>query len=137
MLFELVLLRGREALEMLGHRLQKLGVIWVRGSSALEPQVLYESRLGLKAPRGLCTQPLIREVCFCETPGEGLDFGVLRGDGFGLRGASCLLLGQMERVSSRIRAVFGCGLAAARYRFPAACACSGGALGRRLAGILF
>ena len=137
MLFELVLLPGREALEMRGHRLPKLGVLWVPGSGALEPQVLYERRLGLKAPLGLCTQPLIREVCCCETRGEGLDFGVLRGDGFRLRGASCCVLGPMERVSSRIGAVFGCGVAAARYTFPAACACSGGALGRRLAGILF
>ena len=141
MLFELVLLLGREALEPLDHRLPKPRAIWVRGSSALEPQVLYESRLGLKAPRGLCTQPLIREVCFCETPGEGLDFGVLRGDGCRLRGASCCGLGLMERVFSRIRAEFGCfffcsGLAAVRYRSPAACACSGGALGRRLAGSL-
>ena len=106
MLFELVLLRGREALEMLGHRLQKLGVIWVRGSGAFELQVLYERRLGRKAPLGLCTQPLIRDVCFCETPGEGLDFGVLRGDGCRLRGASCCLLGMTERGSSRIGAVF-------------------------------
>ena len=136
MLCELVLLRGREALEMLGHRLQKLGVIWVRGSGAFELQVLYERRLGRKAPLGLCTQPLLREACFCKTPGEGLDFGVLRGDGCRLRGASCCVLGPLDRVSSRIRAVFGCGLAAARYRFPAACACSGGALGRRLAGSL-
>ena len=141
MLCELVLPRGHEALEMLGHRLQKLGVIWVRGSGAFELQVLYERRLGLKDFPGLCTQPLIREVSCCETRGEGLDFGVLRGDGCRLRGASCCGLGLMERVFSRIRAEFGCfffcsGLAAVRYRSPAACACSGGALGRRLAGSL-
>ena len=138
MLFELVLLPGREALEMLGHRLQKLGVIWVRGSGAFELQVLYERRLGLKAPLGLFTQPLIREVCCCETRGEGLDFGVLRGDGCRLRGASCCVLGPMERPVSLITAVFGCfpgcGPAAARYRIPAVCASSGGgALGRWLA----
>ena len=105
-LCELVLLRGHEALEMLGHRLQKLGVIWVRGSGAFELQVLYERRLGLKDFLGLCTQPLIREVCCCETRGEGLDFGISRGDGFRLRGASCCGLGPIGRALSRFRAVF-------------------------------
>ena len=136
-LFELVLLRGHEALEMLGHQRPKLGVLWVPGSGALEPQVLYERRLGLKAPLGICTQPLIREFCCCETRGEGFHFSVSGGDGCRLRGESCCGLGPTERVSSRIRAVFGSGIAVARYRVPAACACSGGALGRRLAGILF
>ena len=123
MLCELVLLRGREALEMLGHRLQKLGVIWVRGSGAFELQVLYERRLGRKAPLGLCTQPLLREACFCKTPGEGLDSGVLRGDGCRLRGASCLPLSPTERVSSRIGAVFRrepAGLCSNAHRVPAA-----------------
>lgn len=107
MLFELVLIPGHEALEPIDHRLPKPRAIWVRGSSALEPQVLYERRLGLKDFPGLFTQPLIREVCCCETRGEGLDFGVLGGDGCRLRGASCCVLGPMERVASRIGAVFG------------------------------
>ena len=106
-LFELVLLRGREALEMLGHRLPKLGVIWVPGSGALEPQVLYERRLGLKHFPGLFTQPLLREACFCEMRGEGLDFGVSHGDGFRLRGVKCCGTGPADRAFSRIRAVFG------------------------------
>ena len=123
MLCELVLLRGREALEMLGHRLQKLGVIWVRGSGAFELQVLYERRLGLKAPLGLCTQPLISEACCCEMRGEGLDFGVSGGDGCRLRGASCCGLGPIERDLSRTGAVFRrkpAGVFSNAHRVPAA-----------------